>query len=117
MEFFINDPNIERLPPSETRLLDLQAEPDPETKRLRVTLELTPFQKRPDIELLLTDPLGNEASSASIIEPVGWKLELNLHIRTANAIAGTYSLSASLSYPEMGEIDRRTLNIDIPAAQ
>jgi hypothetical protein len=114
MEFFFNDPSIERHSPAETRLLDLHAEPDPDGKRLRVVLDMTPFQQRPYIELSLADPSGNEVASASIVEPVGWKLELTLHIRITGSTAGKYTLTAILSYPELGEIDRRTINIEIP---
>jgi hypothetical protein len=114
MEFFLNDPNIERHPPAETRLLDLRAEPDKDGKRLRVALDLTPFQQKPYIELSLTDSNGNEAASASIVEPVGWKLELTLHIRKTGTTAGKYTLAASLSYTELGEVDRRTLIIEVP---
>jgi hypothetical protein len=114
MEFFLNDPNIERLPAAETRLLDLHAEPDPDGKRIRVALDLTPFQQRPYIELSLTDPSGNEAASASIVEPVGWKLELTLHIRKTAPAVGKYTLTASLTYPELDEIDRRTIIIEVP---
>jgi hypothetical protein len=116
MEFFINDPNIQRLPPVETRFLDLRAEPDPDGKRIRVALELTPFQKRPDIELKLMDSTGKEISSASILEPVSWKLELTLHIRINAPAAGKYTLSASLSYPELGAIDRQMLVVEITSS-
>ena len=127
MEFFIADSNVERLSPAETRLLNLRAEPDPDGKRLRVTLELTPFLQRPYLELSLTESTGQEVSSASIVEPVGWKLELTLHIRKPASplpvvgagskievpVANTvkYNLTASLSYPELGEIDRRKITI------
>jgi hypothetical protein len=114
MEFFINDPNIERTPPAETRLLDLQAKPDPDGKRLRVVLSLTPFQQRPVIELSLTDSAGTIVASASIIEPVGWKLELTLHIRKTGMNNGKYTLAASLTYPDLGEIDRRTFIVEVP---
>jgi hypothetical protein len=114
MEFFINDPKVVRLPPAETRLRDLRAEPEPDGKRLRVALELTPFQQRPFLELTLTDADGQEVASASIVEPVGWKLELTLHVRKAGATAGSYELSAHLSYPELGEVDRRSLTVAIP---
>jgi len=114
MEFFINDPNIERYPPAEVHLLDLHADSDPDGKRLRVTLELTPFQQRPIIELDLTDSTGNKVASASIIEPLGWKLELTLHIRKAGPTYGKYTLAASLSYPDLGEIDHRSLILEVP---
>ena len=114
MEFFISDPNIVRYPPAETHLLDLRTNSDPDVKRLRVALDLTPFQQSPVIELALTDSTGNEVASASIIEPVSWKLELTLHIRKTDSTNGKYTLSASLSYPDLGEIDRRTLIIEVP---
>ncbi len=133
MESFFGGPEVERLPPAETRLVELRAQPDPDGKRLRVYLELTPFLKRPNIELLLTDQQGLEVSSASIIEPMGWKLELTLHIRKAtsplpsasgqskinldSARTTQYQLSASLTYPDLGEMDRRLITVDIDNAQ
>lgn len=118
MEFFLPDQEIKRLPPADTRLLNLRAEPYPDGKRLRVSLEITPFQKKPHIELALTDPVGEVAATTSIIEPVAWKLELNLHIRKSGlniTNGGTYKLLAILSFPELGEIDRRELIIKIPS--
>jgi hypothetical protein len=129
MDAFFLDPNVERLPPEATRLLDLRAEPYPDGRRVRVGLELTPFQKRPDIELTLTDPDGQPAASASVIEPMGWKLELTLHIRPALSEAegslpavaplrtGAYQLTAILSYPGLDEVDRRTVSIEIPSVE
>jgi hypothetical protein len=120
MEFFLNDPNIEKLPPEETRLLDLRAEPDAAGKRIRVALELTPFQKRPYIELNLADTAGRIVTTVSIIEPVAWKLELTLHVRTPAAAtpsnqgsaASSCTLTAILSYPDLGEIHRLQIPVD-----
>jgi hypothetical protein len=126
MDPFFLDPNVERLPPEATRLLDLRAEPYPDGRRVRVGLELTPFQKRPDIELTLTDPDGQPAASASVIEPMGWRLELTLHLahRTPHTAPdmlhpapGTFLLTASLSYPGLDEVDRRTVSIEIPSIE
>jgi hypothetical protein len=116
MEFFNTDPDLIRYPPAETHLLELRATLNPDGKRLRVILDLTPFQQRPLLELELTDSSGNEVASASIIEPVGWKLELTLHIRRTTPTNENYTLAASLSYPELGEIDRRTVSIIVPTA-
>lgn len=118
MEFFLNDPKVERVSPESTRILALRAEPYPDGRRLRIALELTPFQKRPNIELVLTDPDGNEASAASVVEPVGWKLELTLHNRTTPPASGAYRLTARLSYPELGKIDQREVVVMLsPAAE
>jgi len=113
MEFFIDDPNIVRLPPAETHLLDLRALPDPTGKRLRIFLDLTPFQQKPVIEINLTDSAGTIVSSATIIEPIGWKLELTMHVRNPAPAHGKYSLTTVLTYPELGDIDRRTIFVDL----
>ena len=114
MEFFINDPNIPRSTPSATRLVDLRAKLDRERKRLKVTLELSPFQQGPNIDISLTDSSGIEVASTSIIEPVSWKLELTLHIRKFALTTGEYTLAARLFYTELGEVDRRNVIIEIP---
>ena len=113
MEFFFTDPNIERLAPALTRLLELKAQPYPDGRRLRVALELTPFQQRPDIELTLKDSSGEPAAAASIVEPAGWKLEVTLHIRAADP-TGAYRLVASLAYADLGEVDHREIAVEIP---
>ena len=116
MDAFFLDPQVQRLTPEETRILGLRAEPYPEGKRVHVNLELTPFLQRPYIELILSDPEGNEVSSASIVEPVSWTLELTLHLRVSAQIAGTYRLAAHLSYPDLGEIDQREATIEITSS-
>lgn len=116
MEFFLTAPGIERLPPADTRLLDLHAEPYPDGKRLRVTINLTPFQQKPYLELTLTDLTGDIIATTSIIEPVAWGLELTMHILKPGATAGgSYKLTAILWFPELGEIDRRDLPVEIPS--
>ncbi len=120
MESFFPGPDVERFPPEKIRLLNLSAEPDPDGKRLHLKIDLTPFEKKPTLELILTDSTGQELSSASIIEPMSWKLELTLHIRKDPATVGESkigsstipcTLTASLSYPELGEVDRRQASV------
>ena len=103
------------MPPADVRLVNLQAQPNADGKRIRVSMEITPFQKRPYIELALVDASGREVASASVIEPMAWKLELTLHIRTVaekKAESGSCMLTALLSYPELGEIDRRQIQVN-----
>ena len=117
MQFVVDDPHVPRLPPEETRIIHLRAGPYPDGKRVRVSLELTPFQQHPNIELTLNDPDGNEVSSASIVELVSRKLELTLHLRRPNPSGGIYTLAAHLTYPDLGEMDQReeTVQIQPPA--
>jgi hypothetical protein len=116
MEFFLTDPDVECLPPADTRLLDLRAEPYPDGKRLRVALDLTPSQQKPFLALTQTDSTGEVVATTSIIEPVTLRLELTLHIRKPSLIAsGVYQLTVNLSFPDLGEIDRRDLTVEIPS--
>lgn len=86
------------------------------------------LRQRPEIELTLTDPTGQTCASASVIEPAGRKLELTLHIRslsgaegrasqvardTSHSARGTFTLAAHLTYPDLGEIDRRDVTLEI----
>lgn len=115
MEFFLSDPDIVRFPPNDTRLVDLQAEPYPDGKRIRVVLDVTPFQQKPYIDLDLKDSTGVIAATSSIVEPVENKLELTLHIRRPPTDStAQFTLSATLYYPDFGEVDHRLLCIVLP---
>ncbi len=98
MEFFFPDDNLDRRPPEQTRITSLRAESYPDGTRVRVDLEITPFQKRPHLEVSLTNSEGAVVASTSIVEPLGWKLELTLHIR--GELRNPYILEARLYYPD-----------------
>lgn len=98
MTFFFPPDNLHRAAPEETRITLLKAEPYPDGQRVRVSLEITPFQQRPYIEMLLTDSNGDEVASTTIVEPMAWNLELTLHLRGAKP--GLFTLEARLFYPD-----------------
>lgn len=84
--------------PAETRITKLSAEAYPDGERVRVNIEITPFQTRPYIEVLLTDAHGDEVATASIVEPMSWNLEFTMHLRGANA--NPFKIEAKLFYPD-----------------
>ncbi|MBI5943064.1 MAG: hypothetical protein HY864_01735 [Chloroflexi bacterium] len=98
MEFFFPEDNLTRAVPEETRINLLSAQPYPDGRRLRVNMEITPFQKRPYIEVTLNDSNGGEVASTSIVEPMSWKLEFTMHIR--GELNNPYTLNARLYYPD-----------------
>ena len=98
MDFFFPEDNLARNVPEETRITALNAETYPDGRRLRVNIEITPFQKRPTIEVTLHNSSGDEIASTSIVEPLTWKLEFTLHLR--GEIDNPYTLNARLYFPD-----------------
>jgi len=116
MDFFFPEDNLTRAVPEETHLTSLKAEAYPDGRRLRVNLEVTPFQKRPYIEVVLTNADGDEIASTSIVEPLSWKLEFTMHIR--GELRNPYTLNARLYYPDNGPSDEpRQISLDVNPAQ
>lgn len=98
MDFFFPEDNLTRAVPEETKISSLGAETYPDGRRLRVNIAITPFQKRPYIEVMLNDKDGNEIASTSIVEPLSWKLEFTMHLR--GEINNPYTLNAKLYFPD-----------------
>jgi hypothetical protein len=98
MDFFFPEDGLARAVPEETKIISLSAQPYPDGYRLRVNIEITPFQKRPYIEVILNDSSGDEVASTSIVEPLSWKLEFTMHIR--GELNNPYTVTARLYYPE-----------------
>lgn len=115
-EFFFPDLeelNITKLSPEETRILELNAEPYADAKRVRVNLEMTPFRIRPHLDMVILDPNNKEIASTSIIEPMAWKQEFTIHLRTER-MDGNYKLIMRLFYPPEDEEDPKLFRLDIP---
>jgi hypothetical protein len=111
MDFFFPEDSLSRMTPEETKILSLSAEPYPDGYRLRVNIEITPFQKRPHVEAILTDADGEEIASTSLIEPVSWKLEFTMHIR--GELNNPYTLEARLFYPDGPAAEPKTFTFDV----
>jgi hypothetical protein len=128
MDIFLQDPNEIPLPPAEVRIETLTAEPYPDGRRVRVSLLVTPFQQRPNLDLVVTNSSGDQVAQASIIESITRKMELTLHLRGSQPL-GAHRLEAILFYekrlpapdeesqplpaPEIQLVDQRQLVFDI----
>jgi hypothetical protein len=99
MDIHFTDLSEVPLPPNEVRIQDFRLEPYPDGKRVRVYLELTPFQKRPSGELFIKDLLGNQVASANIIETIDPKMELTMHLRIPNP-KGAYQAQVIIFYSD-----------------
>lgn len=115
MDFFFPEDNLTRAVPEETRIVSITAEPYPDGRRLRVNLDITPFQKRPHIELSLNNADGDEVASTSFVEPLSWKIEFTMHIR--GELRNPYQLSARLYYPDGPSAEPQEYSFEVPPPQ
>ena len=115
MDLFFPEDHLNRMTPEETHITGLSAEPYPDGYRLHVNIEVTPFQKRPHIEVVLKDADNGEIASTSIIEPMSWKMEFTMHIR--GELNNPYILEAKLFYPD-GPVDEpRSFTFEVKPPQ
>ena len=112
MEFFFPEDNLQRTSPEETKILSLAAEPYEDGRRVRVNIEMSAFEKRPHLEVALTDANGEEISTASFVEPMTFKLEFTLHLRTQPA-EGPLDIEARLFYPDGPEANPVTARFEL----
>jgi hypothetical protein len=111
VDFFLPEDHLQRMTPEETRITSLTAEPYPDGYRLRVDIEMTPFQKRPHLEVVLWDADQDEVASSSIVEPMSWKIEFTMHIR--GELNNPYTLEAKLFYPDGPTMEPQTFTFDV----
>jgi hypothetical protein len=114
MEFFFPEDGLQRSSPEQTKIISLTAEPYEDGQRVRVNIEMSAFEKRPHLEFTLTDKESQEISSASFVEPMAWKLEFTLHLRTKPA-DGPLDLEARLFYPDGPEAEPATVRFELPS--
>ena len=99
MEIFFQDPTDIPLPPKEIRIRKLIAEPLSGGRQVRVSLELTPFQKRPNGDISIYDTQSEEVARISFIETIDPKMQFTMHLRTPE-IPGEYTVTATVFYPD-----------------
>ena len=102
MDFFLTDPTRIPLPPEEIRIIDLSSKPLPDVDQIKVIIEISPFQQRPNLEIEVRNLDEEIIASISIIETITPEIDINMHMR-GNPKNVTYLLSAVLYYAEIEE--------------
>ena len=102
MDINFHDPSDIPLPPEEVRIRELRAEPLPDGRRVRLFIEITPFQQKPNLEIKLFSESGSEAASLSIIEAIDYKMQFTVHLKDTSA-SGEYIAALEVYYFEAEE--------------
>lgn len=99
--FFSNADEVP-LPPDEVRIRLLEAIPRPDGQRIDVRTEITPFQQRPNVELSIRNPAGEEVATLSVVEAIDHKMDFTMHLRETHS-GGAYSLEMRVFYANIEE--------------
>ena len=105
MDIMFQDSQADLLPPESVRILKLKVDPFPDGKRVRLMVELTPFQKKPSGDIFITNQENEIVTSASFIEAITSKFDMTLHLRSHQP--GLYIAKLTLFYiSEIEDQDR-----------
>jgi len=99
MDLFLQDPTDIPLPPDEVRIRELRVDPLPDNRRIRISLQITPFQTRPNIEIVITNENEEDSGSLTIIESIDPKMEFTVHLKDDEP-NGQYTVSSQIYYYE-----------------
>lgn len=113
MDIFFNDPNIVRLPPEEVRMREVKVAPQPDSGRVKIHLELTPFQKRPNISVIISNHAGKEAVRTTILETMLTQLEFTMHLRVPER-GSEYTVETTLYYQKIPQPGKAEAEIQLP---
>ncbi len=83
---------------------------------MRVSIELTPFLERPDLEVIIIDSQQQEVASAAIISSIDPLMTFTMHLRGENP-QSPFTLSAHLHYPEIGEVHQEKVSFETSQPQ
>lgn len=93
IKFFDEGPK----PRKEVRIKQLGLYLYEDRRRVQVGFALTPFAERPSLQVVITNPQGQEASSLHVIETVETNFSLTLHLRDREP-ADIYTVTVTLYY-------------------
>ncbi len=68
-------------PPEEVQVEQLNIYPHPDQRRVMISMVITPFTEKPNLEVQMFNGNGAQVASTSILEIASSKLEPTLHIR------------------------------------
>lgn len=99
-DIFFTDAGEAPVPPDEVRIRLLEVAPRADGRRVDVRIEITPFQQRPNMELIIRNDSGEEASTLSVVEAIEAAMDFTMHLREVKT-GGLYTLEMRVFYADI----------------
>jgi hypothetical protein len=87
-------------PKDKIKIERLETKPYPDGWRLRVLIDVTPFQVRPNLEIIVRTFDGQQVATLNVIETMHRHMEFTVHIRGVRSSEGQYVTSVDLFYDD-----------------
>lgn len=95
--------------------MEVRVEPWPDDgRKVRVHLQITPFIERPNIEVIIHGAHEEEVASIYIVETIDDRMTFTMHIRSEDKNSATFSLTATLTYPDAGNVAQEIVVFETP---
>lgn len=107
-----NNPNLR--PPDEVTIEDVQAAPFSDNRRVRITVQLTPFREPPTLELGIFDEDERQVASSTAIAVINVQTSYVLHLRGVEHPAGTFTVRVALNYEDQPPQATREITFTLP---
>jgi hypothetical protein len=116
IDFF--EPQDVPQPRANIRIERLDAKPYPDGWRVKLSIDVTPFQERPNLEARVLAADGREVAELSIIETMHKNMEFTVHIRGVPSPVGEYALEVDLYYEDRNAPqDQQRLAFAVPPSK
>lgn len=99
-DIFFTEAGEAPVPPNEVRIRELEAQPRPDGVRIQVRIDITPFQKRPNVEAVVVNEAGQPLATVSVVEAIDPIMEFVMHLRQPRT-PGRYTLKARVFYADI----------------
>lgn len=99
-DIFFTEAGEAPVPPNEVRIRELEAYPRPDGQRIQVRVDITPFQRRPNVEALIVNADGQPLATVSVVEAIDNIMEFVMHLRQPRT-PGRYTLKARVFYADV----------------
>lgn len=83
----------------DVRFAEVSVRPYSDGRRVKLNFTLTPFMERPSVDIAVTNALGNEVASLSLIEAMDTEFEFTVHLRGPEP-KGEHTLHLTMFYPK-----------------
>ena len=115
MDIFFTDPNDVPVPPEEVKIRELQAKPYSDGRRVGVRFHITPFLKRPNVEITIHNEAGHEVANLNVVEVIENQMTFTMHLQGASP-SGKHTLTMRLFYANLDELENGEEPIDLSKA-